>query len=153
WSDRCHKSIETETNKCSRESEVRVGPARRQSGSTNSRAPDSRMSTSPSPQPSPLGRGGPAARRLKAPALSVLPTDWRRFSLSPRERAGVRGKNARDETPIRQHRRLALARQTRACCSAMQPPALARFKKARQFHRVGLIRAQLNRVDARRAKQ
>src|SRR5207245_177317 len=49
-------------------------------------------SPSPSPWPSPAGRGNTASRA----ATSRGALDWRergrRFSLSPRERAGVRGK-------------------------------------------------------------
>ena len=46
---------------------------------------------SPSPRPSPSGRGGtlPSALADRTPPGS--PTPWRRFSLSPRERVGVRG--------------------------------------------------------------
>jgi hypothetical protein len=50
-------------------------------------------SRSPSPWPSPPGRGDTASRAATSPGA----LDWRkrggRFSLSPRERAGVRGKS------------------------------------------------------------
>src|SRR6266571_5537834 len=56
------------------------------------RVPDSSKPPSPSPQPSPAGRGNTGSRA----ATSRGALDWRRrgerFSLSPRERAGVRGK-------------------------------------------------------------
>ena len=47
---------------------------------------------SPSPWPSPLGRGRIAARLSANPARFDLPKHWERFPLSPRERVGVRGK-------------------------------------------------------------
>src|SRR5437899_1441909 len=53
-------------------------------------------------------------------------------------------------------RLLTLAATTSAATilgSAMQPPPLARLKKPRQLHRVGLIRSQLDRINAGRAKQ
>src|SRR5713226_7118710 len=46
----------------------------------------------PSPRPSPSGRGCSAMRPSNILAASDSSTDGRRFSLSPRERAGVRGK-------------------------------------------------------------
>src|SRR6266568_4475017 len=56
------------------------------------RIPDSCKPPSPSPWPSPAGRGNTGSRA----ATSRGALDWRRrgerFSLSPRERAGVRGK-------------------------------------------------------------
>jgi hypothetical protein len=53
-----------------------------------------RTSPSPSPWPSPLGRGN---HQVHAPRISPpphSPSDARRFSLSLRERAGVRGNRA-----------------------------------------------------------
>ena len=50
-----------------------------------------RLRPSPSPRPSPLGRGGLALRLPNIPETLGLRTRCRRFSLSPRERAGVRG--------------------------------------------------------------
>ena len=44
-----------------------------------------------SPLPSPLGKGHNKARLSKFRAALDLPTHWRRFPLSPRERAGMRG--------------------------------------------------------------
>ena len=52
-------------------------------------------SHSPSPQPSPSGRGSRKAHAPQFPAPPDSPTDWRGFSLSPGERAGVRGNRAR----------------------------------------------------------
>jgi len=49
---------------------------------------------SPSPQPSPLGRGSLALRLPSLPQSAGLRMRDRRCSLSPRERAGVRGKGA-----------------------------------------------------------
>src|ERR1035437_10244846 len=46
---------------------------------------------SPSPLPSPLGRGRRKGRISQFSASSDSPTDWREFSLSLGERAGVRG--------------------------------------------------------------
>src|SRR5258708_36242137 len=45
----------------------------------------------PSPQPSPKGRGNSDGRLEQMGMACATPTDWRRFSLSLRERAGVRG--------------------------------------------------------------
>jgi hypothetical protein len=50
-----------------------------------------RTSPSPSPQPSPLGRGSRQGRPSESPSAAASPTVRRRFSLSPRERVGVRG--------------------------------------------------------------
>src|SRR6266513_1023638 len=47
---------------------------------------------SPSPRPSPLGRGRHARRFSNNPGALVCQKAGQRFSLSPRERAGVRGK-------------------------------------------------------------
>src|SRR5436190_12486575 len=44
----------------------------------------------PSPRPFPSGSGCSEVRPSKIPAVSDSPTDWRRFSLSLRETAGVR---------------------------------------------------------------
>jgi HEAT repeat protein len=54
---------------------------------------DSQVSThhSPSPRPSPQGRGSRNARASNSLVLPDSPTNWRGFSLSLRERAGVRG--------------------------------------------------------------
>ena len=64
---------------------------------TSNRMPGSRVmgaSHSPSPLPSPTGRGRRARRFSDLPGAPDLQTDWRRFSLSPGERAGVRGNGA-----------------------------------------------------------
>ena len=61
-------------------------------------------SLSPSPRPSPSGRGSPALRLSNMTGAPDLPTRCRGFSLSPRERAGVRGNGTPD------HLRLAICR-------------------------------------------
>src|SRR5207248_1974482 len=53
---------------------------------------------SPSPQPPPLGRGGPFPSRSCIPSVWKTPERRLRGSLSPRERVGVRGKGAFDNT-------------------------------------------------------
>src|SRR5437867_3098123 len=63
-----------------------------------------RTSPSPSPRPSPSGRGSSRAQRSNVPTISNSPADWRRFPLSLRERAGVRGNSSHDQ------RRLPVAR-------------------------------------------
>ena len=52
---------------------------------------ESRQVPSPSPLPSPLGRGSHADRLLQHLGVPDSPAAGRTFSLSPRERAGVRG--------------------------------------------------------------
>ena len=59
--------------------------------SSSSRGIAGRLRPSPSPRPSPLGRGGFALRLPSIPETLGLRTRCRRFSLSPGERAGVRG--------------------------------------------------------------
>ena len=54
---------------------------------------------SPSPQPSPQGRGSHIRSALSVQTLPVSARDGLSFSLSPRERAGVRG----NETPTTDH--------------------------------------------------
>src|SRR5512147_659197 len=49
---------------------------------------------SPSPQPSPLGRGGVEAGLSKFPGAPASRRRWRRFSLFLGERGGVRRKGA-----------------------------------------------------------
>jgi hypothetical protein len=61
-----------------------------------------RVSRSPSPRPSPLGRGSSYDWLSKNRIVPDLPTNWRRFSLSLRERAGVRG-NSAYSNPSRQN--------------------------------------------------
>jgi len=51
-----------------------------------------RMCTSPSPQPSPQGRGRIISNPSAESKRSGLSRDWMPDTLSPRERAGVRGK-------------------------------------------------------------
>ena len=53
-----------------------------------------RMGPSPSPRPSPLGRGSHTLRPSGMPEAPDSRTRCRAFSLSPRERAGVRGNRA-----------------------------------------------------------
>jgi hypothetical protein len=53
---------------------------------------EKREPSSPSPQPSPLGRGRRASSSLEIPERLDLSARGQWFSLSPRERAGVRGK-------------------------------------------------------------
>src|SRR5207247_4363329 len=69
-------------------SKAKMKPA---SGIRNLNTNDFSMAPSPSPRPSPLGKGRHARRLLEQRDAA----DWRRtgerFSLSPRERAGVRG--------------------------------------------------------------
>src|SRR5206468_2305210 len=55
---------------------------------------DGRESPPPSPQPSALERGSLASRFSAGPKAPVPQADWKRCSLSPRERAGVRGNAA-----------------------------------------------------------
>src|SRR5439155_23588023 len=54
--------------------------------------------TSPSPWPSPLGRGRSVSNFLKKRRALILRTVCARCSLSPRERAGVRGKSLSAQT-------------------------------------------------------
>lgn len=56
---------------------------------------------SPSPQPSPLGRGRILGSALTNLARWIYARDGMRGSLSPRERAGVRGNNASDYLRLR----------------------------------------------------
>src|SRR5439155_9764801 len=55
-----------------------------------------RIPVSPSPQPSPLGRGSAVAHEFGDCEGSGSSNDRKWFSLSPRERVGVRGKCACD---------------------------------------------------------
>ena len=59
---------------------------------------------SPSPQPSPLGRGRIVARASANGALQISSADGARGSLSPRERAGVRGKTISDRLRLTKYR-------------------------------------------------
>src|SRR5436309_1008690 len=52
------------------------------------------MLPSPSPRPSPAGRGSHRACAPESATRSESRNDWERFPLSPRERVGVRGKGA-----------------------------------------------------------
>src|SRR6185369_2874902 len=61
-------------------------------GKVQSRA--GRRMSSPSPLPSPPGRGSPACRFSASPSASVERTYCQRFSLSLGERAGARGEEA-----------------------------------------------------------
>ncbi|HWX21044.1 MAG TPA: ATP-binding cassette domain-containing protein [Candidatus Binatia bacterium] len=67
-----------------------------------------RIAAFPSPRPSPLGRGGTAGGRLRIPVAPNSRTPSQRSSLSPRERAGVRGNNTAEReirhTPDRIHK-------------------------------------------------
>ena len=56
------------------------------------RAQDHTRTAFPSPRPSPQGRGGRQGRLFTIMTRQLSSTGGRRFSLSPRERAGVRGK-------------------------------------------------------------
>jgi hypothetical protein len=58
-----------------------------------------RTSSSPSPRPSPLGRGRCEVRLSDYSGAPGLPSDGPMFSLSPGERAGVRGNGACDYIP------------------------------------------------------
>jgi hypothetical protein len=62
-----------------------------------SRVVDGWAPCSPSPQPSPLGRGGIEASLSTSPGLLALQGRWQTHALSPRERAGVRGKTTSDQ--------------------------------------------------------
>ena len=55
-------------------------------------APQSPTAASPSPRPSPCGRGSRQGRLDTIITRPLSPPRGRRFTLSPRERAGVRGK-------------------------------------------------------------
>ena len=59
------------------------------------------MSLSPSPQPSPSGRGRISGRVSPSSTRPVCSKDRRRGSLSPGERAGVRGNRAPDHRWLR----------------------------------------------------
>jgi len=55
-----------------------------------------RTLSSPSPRPSPSGRGGIKVRVSKSPGAWNLASRWQACSLSPRERVGVRWNSASD---------------------------------------------------------
>src|SRR5258708_20998010 len=61
-------------------------------------------SASPLVPPSPSGRGGNSVSRSTGPTISESSTNGRRFSLSTRERAGVRGNETRDQKPLQSYR-------------------------------------------------
>ena len=67
---------------------------------------EERAPCSPSPRPSPLGRGGDEVSLSTLPGVPASPKRWRPFSLSPGERAGVRGKPASEHLWLRMCRSL-----------------------------------------------
>src|SRR5260370_288269 len=108
---------------------------------------------SPSPRPSPSGRGGSSARCSNRTTTSVSPTDGRRSSLSPRERAGVRGNGTRDHKLLRTYQNLIAAVQAAfAAClllaagslRAADAPALEELHTAERVRRLTPEQAALH---------
>ena len=67
---------------------------------------EGRTTCSPSPQPSPLGRESLKANLSTFSGVPASPSRWRPFSLSLRERVGVRGNATSDRLGLRMYRNL-----------------------------------------------
>src|ERR1017187_8119559 len=65
---------------------------------------EERAACSPSPQPSPSGKGSCQASHTTFPGVPASRRRWRPFSLSPGERAGVRGNATSERLRLPKHR-------------------------------------------------